>query len=312
MAEGKKPVSDDGVSNANATITPQGGEAKDKKTDAGEAKKKLNHNTPGNKSVKEDADVIDGETVVEVSESVANIFEGMDLSEDFKTKISVVFEAAVSENVALKVRSIQESLAVELEEQLEEAVSEKMASIVENVDSYLDYVVNEWMSENEIAIESGVKVSMAESLMSGLADLFTEHNIDVSEETIDVVSGLEEELSTLESSSNKVVNENIRLNQEIAELKAAKVFAEVTEGLTVSQRERMKNLSENLDVDNADKYLSSLNTIKESFFSDKKSTPKAQEIEETEIITEDEEIRKPASDYGSINALVESFNRRTK
>jgi hypothetical protein len=311
MAEGKKPVSDDGISHANATVAPAGGKAKDKKADAGESKVKLDLKTPGNTAVKEDSEVED-QVVIEVAEGMETIFEGMDLSEDFKDKISVVFEAAVSENVALKVKYIQESLTIELEEQLEEAVSEKMTSIIENVDSYLDYVVNEWMVENELAIESGVKVSMAESLMSGLTDLFAEHNIDIDDTKVDVVFGLEEELSNLEDNSNKIVNENIRLNQQIAALNAEKVFAEVTEGLTVSQRERMKTLSENLDVVDQERYVSSLNTIKESFFGEKGTAPKAQEIEETAIITEDEEIRKPASDYGSINALVESFNKRTE
>lgn len=306
MAEGKKPVSDDGVSHANATVAPAGGT--DKVKSNSEPKKKLDIKTPGNSAVKEDSDLED-EVIIEVAESMQSIFEGMELSEDFKSKISIVFEAAVSENVALKVQSIQESLTEELEVQLQEAVSEKIESIVENVDSYLDYVVNEWMSENEIAIESGVKVSMAESLMSGLAGLFAEHNMDIDETTVDVVAGLEEELSALGLSSNKVVNENIKLNQQITKLNSERLFDEMTEGLTVSQRERMKTLSENLDASNAEKYAASLKTIKESFFGEKKSS-KTQEIDEVEIMTEEEEILKPTSDYGSINALVESFNKQ--
>ena len=306
MAEGKKPISDDGYSTANATVTPAGVDDKNRKNS--EAKKKLDLKTPGN-GVKEDNELED-EIVIEVAEGMETIFEGMDLSEDFKNKISVVFEAAVSENVSHKVKAIEESLVIELDEHLQECITEKMASIVENVDSYLDYVVNEWMNDNEIAIESGVKVSMAESLMSGLTELFAEHNIEVSEETVDVVSSLETELSNLEVSSNKVVNENIRLNQAIAVMNAEKTFNEVTEGLTLSQRERMKTLSENLDINNSEKYAGSLNTIKESFFGENKS--KVTEVEETEIITENEEMPKSRSDYGSINALVESFNKKNK
>ena len=161
-----------------------------------------------------------------------SIIEGEDLSEEFKGKIALVFEAALSEEVAKRTLSIKEALEQNLEAELSEAVETRMGEIVENVDKYLDYVVTEWTKENEIAIESGIKVEMAESLMGGLRSLFTEHNITVEEETVDVISTLETKVSDLEVSANELVSENIDLQREISSFKAGKIFDGLSEGLS--------------------------------------------------------------------------------
>ena len=194
---------------------------------------------------------------------------------------------------------------------LEEAVTEKLDTISENVDKYLDYVVSEWMTENEIAIEAGIKVEMAESLLSGLKNLFVEHNVAVSEETVDVVESLEGQVSELEGKANDLVNENIDLQKEIASFKAVQKFDEISEGLSENQVERLRVLSEKLDVEDVAVYSDNLQVIKESFFSDKPLVEKHDVQAETdEIILEDQEVIKPTSDYTSINALVEAFDTR--
>jgi hypothetical protein len=187
-----------------------------------------------------------------------------------------------------------------------------MEEIVENVDKYLDYVVNEWTKENEIAIESGIKVEMAESLMSGLKGLFTEHNIAVDESTIDVVSELEAKVSDLEEKHNTLVNENIDLQRVISGSQAGKVFDEIAEGLSENQVERLKVLSEKLDIEDLESYTENLQVIKESFFSSKPAVETQSDLQEEndEIILDEQEVVKPASDYSSINALVEAFNTR--
>lgn len=249
------------------------------------------------------------EVVTEVDPTIASIFEGVDLTDEFKNKVSLVFEAAVNEQVTEKVKAIETDLNEKLEAELQESLTGKVEEIVENLDKYLDYVVEEWMTENEIAIEAGIKVEMAESLMSGLKDLFEEHNIDVDDETIDVVTGLEEQVAEAEAKTNDLVNENIALAQEIAGMKANKVFEEMTEDLTVSQRERLAVLSEKLDRADLEDYTSNLQTIKESFFAE--TTVKRDDVvEEEEIITEEEVIKRPVSDYSSVNALVEALNAR--
>ena len=300
MADGKVVKDDDGQSIAPAPVTPEGGTDKvvDKK-----------NNDEKMQKVKKESEEVGDDVQIVVEESIQNMFEGMDLSEEFKDKVSLVFEAAVHEQVTLKTKDLKEELQTELQAELQESVDSKIEGIVENLDSYLGYVVGEWMKENEVAIESGIKVDMAESLMTGLKGLFSEHNIEVSEETVDVVSGLEEEVASLTNKANASIDENIKLSEQIATLKSEMIFDEVTESLTVSQRERLKNLSENLNYSDSEEYTKNLNTLKESFFSESVSV-KSEVVEETEILIEETEIKRPASDHGSINALVEALNAR--
>jgi hypothetical protein len=322
----EKFVSDDGISEVPAAVTPEGGEGKkdklkktttDEPKGAVDAKKVIPGQADAGKPVptaeetEVDAEVETVEEVV-VESSIESIIEGENLSEEFKGKISLVFEAALNEEVNKRTETIREELTKSLDESLEEAVAEKLDTVTENVDKYLDYVVAEWMSENEIAIESGIKVEMAESLMSGLKNLFVEHNVSVSEETVDVVENLETTVSELEGKANDLVNENIELQKEIATFKSGQKFDEISEGLSVNQVERLKVLSEKLDVEDLDAYAENLSVIKESFFSDKpivEATGNVQE-ESDEIILEEQEVIKPASDYTSINALVEAFNTK--
>ena len=321
----EKFVADDGVSEVPEPVAPEGGEGKKdklKKTTTDEPKgaadaKKVTPDqgdagkpVPTAEETEADAEVETVEEVV-VESSIESIIEGEDLSEDFKSKISLVFEAALNEEVAKQTETIREELTKSLDETLEETVAEKLETITENVDKYLDYVVSEWMSENEIAIESGIKVEMAESLMSGLKNLFVEHNVSVDEESVDVVANLETTVSELEGKANDLVNENIDLQKEIATFKAGQKFDELAEGLSENQVERLKVLSEKLDIEDLDAYAENLQVIKESFFSDKPIVEKHDVQEENdEIILEEQEVTKPASEHTSINALVEAFNTR--
>ena len=310
-------VADDGISSVPAAVTPEGGEGKKdklKKTTTDEPKGAVDDKkvTPGQADAGKPVPTAEEvETVEEIviESSIESIIEGEDLSEEFKSKISLVFEAALNEEVNKRTESIREELTNSLDESLEEAVTEKLATITENVDKYLDYVVSQWMSENEIAIESGIKVEMAESLMTGLKNLFVEHNVAVSEETVDVVANLETNVAELEEKANDLVNENIELQKEIATFKAEQKFDEISEGLSANQVERLKILSEKLDVVDIDAYAENLTVIKESFVSDKPLVEKHDvQHENDEIILEEQEVTKPTSDYASINSLVEAFN----
>lgn len=317
MADDKKSfVADDGISTAPKPVTPEGGAEKGIDKKKKDEPKSSNPKTPGQEKAGEPvptAEEFETEEEVVVESSIASIFEGEEFSEDFKNKIAVVFEAAVNEEVTNKTSSIQEELYASFEEEITESLNVKMSEIVENVDKYLDYVVNEWMEENQVAIESGIKVEIAESLMNGLKTLFTEHNVDVDDETVDIVSSLEEKVQDLENASNNLVNENIELQKQITSIKAEKVFEEMTEGLSDNQKERFKILSEKLSVEDLEEYSENLQAIKESFFGEAKVTaPKTGVEDEDEIILEEQEVSKPASDYTSINALVEAFNTRKK
>lgn len=323
MADDKnKFVADDGYSEVPQPVKPEGGEIVKKKKGEVEVKKS-DVKTPGQEKAGEKVPTAEEvetteseevvEEVVEVESTIDSIFEGTELSDEFKSNIKLVFEAAVNEEVATKTESLKEELEGKLETELSEAIDNRMKDVVENVDKYLDYVVGEWMEENKIAVEAGIKVEMAESLLGGLKDLFNEHNIEIDEDTFDVVESLEKQVAELEEGSNSVVNENIELKNTIASMKAVKVFESMTEGLSDNQVERFKVLSEKLDVEDIEDYTSNLSVIKESFFSEGKiAAPKVEDVEEDEIILEEQEVTKPASDYDSINALVESFNAKTK
>lgn len=315
----EKFVADDGISTVPSPVTPAGGEIKKKLADVKKAvhpnAEKVDHaKVPGQKVAEsEEADdeveVIE-EEIISIEESIADMFEGMDLSEDFRSKVTLVFEAAVNEATTARVNEAVTALEEEFEAKLEESVSEAMDEIVENLDSYLDYVVKEWMEENEVAIESGIKVEMAESLMDGLRELFSEHNIDIDDETVDVVAGLEEQVEELAAQANEAINENIELAKEIASLRADIVFEEMSEGLTVSQKERLKTLSEKLDFDDLDAYATDLNTLRESFFKSKKTQVINENAEEDEIVTEETAAKKPVSQYSTVNAIVEALNHK--
>jgi hypothetical protein len=323
----EKKMSADGYSSIPKPVTPEGGEAEhsptgidlDKKVDpkadtvndgvtkktnkpevAVEAyKKKMKKEEDEYEDDEEDDDDL------EESVDIAGLFEGLDLSEDFKSRAQLVFEAAVNEAASRKASSLVESIETDLQEQFETTLNESLEEIVENLDSYLDYVVEEWMSENEIAIESGIKVEMAESFMEGLKELFYEHNVEIDEETIDVVAGLEEELAEMKEVANKAINENLGLNEELQSVKAERVFETMTEGLSQSQIERFRVLSEKLDHSNLESYEDDLNTIKESFFKKKSNNAISEDLDEAAgelIVEEAPQTRKSA--YDSVNAYA--------
>lgn len=298
---------------------PAGGAIQKKKADVKKSvdpkADKVDGATPGQGAVKEDTDSTEEEMVeevIDIDESISTIFEGMDLSEEFKSKVTLVFEAAVNEAATRKAEAIIAEKTEELEIAMQESVSSSVEQVVENLDSYLDYVVKEWMEENALAVETGIKVDMAESLMEGLKDLFESHNIQIDEDTVDVVAGLEADLEEAKETANEAINENVALNKQLAELKAERVFDELAEDLTLTQRERLKVLSEKLDVSDIEEYSTDLQTLKESFFSKKKSlTEESSDDTEEPILTEETEVKKPVSDHYSINALVAALNARS-
>lgn len=309
-------MSADGQSNSIDPVTPEGGEAKQSPTGA-DKKKKVDPKSDDvkdgvTKKTNNPEKVVEsegtGEIVAEeVSSGFDAIFEGMDLSENFKEKAALVFEAAVNEAASEKASSIAEEIETDLREELDNALNESIEEIVENLDGYLDYIVKEWMEENKVAIESGIKVEMAESLMNGLKELFVEHNVDVDDETVDIVAGLEEELEEAKSLANKAINNRMELEEEVQTLRAEKVFGEMTEGLSVAQVERFRILSEKLNRSDLDEYKNDLGTLKESFFKPKKETVISEDLDQEgdELITE--EKTQPASAYDSINAYARAL-----
>jgi hypothetical protein len=290
-------------------IVPAGGTIKRKLADLHKEvdpkPKKLATKTPGEDGDEEN----EIKEMFDITEAFESLFPGTEFTEETATKFKLIFEAAVNEASTSKIEEIVSSLEEDFEEKLSNTVDEIMEELTENLDSYLDYIVKEWMEENEIAIESGIKVEMAESLMEGLRELFNEHNIEIDESDLDVLSDLEEELDELKEQTNEIINENIQLKEELQEIKAEFIFAEIAEDLTVSQEEKFRILAEKLDVSDLDSYKNDLRTIKESFFK-KKFVSERTDSGISEMLLEEGTAKPQTSQYDIVNALAKAMPKR--
>jgi len=199
---------------------------------------------------------------VNVAEDVEAMFAGSELSEDFTSKATTIFEAAV----VSKVNEILETVTVDLEAELEAEKEEIVESMTARLDDYMEYVVESWMQENELAVEQGIKAEITENFMVGLRNLFTESYIDIPEEKVDLVDELAAKVAELEESVNEEVEKNIATRKELAEAKKSVVLRDVTEGLTESQVVKMKSLAEGVEFESAEDYAKKLETIKENYF----------------------------------------------
>lgn len=199
---------------------------------------------------------------VDVAEDVQAMFSGEDLSEDFTSKATTIFEAAV----VSKVNEILETVTIDLEAELEAEKEEIVESMTSRLDDYMEYVVEQWMEENQLAVEQGIKSEIVENFMVGLRNLFAESYIDIPEDKVDLVDELAAKVAELEESVNEEVEKNIATRKELAEAKKSVVLRDVTEGLTESQVVKMKSLAEGVEFESAEDYAKKLETIKENYF----------------------------------------------
>ena len=201
-----------------------------------------------------------------MKEDIDAIFSGEGLSEDFKNNAKVIFEAAVLSNVNEQVKTLEEDFQQKLDEQVA-TVTENMVS---KVDEYLEYVVSEWMEENKLAIESGIKSEIVEDFMVGLKNLFTEHYIDIPEEKVDMVEELAIKVQELEGELDKVVTENVNLNSAIGNYKKDSILSDVAEGLSEVQSAKLQSLAEGIEFVSEEDYKEKLNLTKKKYFSEQK------------------------------------------
>jgi hypothetical protein len=205
---------------------------------------------------------VEYEYTVDMSEHVAALFEGEDLSEEFQAKAIAIFEAAVTSTVKSELAAIEEAYAVTLEEEVNE-LKEELSS---NVDDYLNYVVENWVSENEVAIEAGLRTELTEEFISGLRNLFAENYIDIPEDKISVVEELGNKVADLENKLNEEIERNVELSAILSESKKNEVMYAMTEGLTTTQAEKLKSLAENVEFTSEDEYAHKVATLRESYF----------------------------------------------
>ena len=218
---------------------------------------------------------------IDITADVEALVDGEELSEEFKEKAATIFEAAVKSKTREEVTRIVEEQQIAIAEE----VNEYKEALAEKVDQYLDYVVEEWMKENELAIERGLKGEIAEDFISGLKQLFEDHYIDVPDEKYDVLEAQSEKIAELEEQLNNIMEQNIEMKGVNSELVREQVIAEVASDLTVTEIEKFASLVEDVEFTSEDSYRSKLDTLKESYF------PKTEMLEETFVHDED--------DYGS-------------
>jgi hypothetical protein len=223
------------------------------------------------------------EITVDVSEDVAALTNGEDLSEEFKTKAATIFEAAVITRVKAEVNKLQE----EFDNQLAEQVEEIKEGLVEKVDGYLNYVVEQWIAQNEIALESGMKSEILESFVDGMKSLFAEHYIEVPEEKFDVLGDMQEKLEQLESKLDETVASNVNLTKQINEQKRIAAVSEAADGLADTDVEKFKGLAEELSYEDVDSFKKKLQTIRENYFTNKSASLIESVVTDSPVITEE-------------------------
>ena len=199
---------------------------------------------------------------INVAEDVAALVDGEDLSEEFKDKAATIFEAAVKSKTREEIARIHETMTGEFEVKLEESVD----TLTEKVDTYLNYVVETWTKENELAIERGLKGEIAEDFISGLKQLFEDHYIDVPDEKYDVLEAQSEKIAELEEKVNSVMEQNIVLSNVKSGLVREQVISESCEELTDTEIEKFKSLTEDIDFVDEESFKAKLDTLKESYF----------------------------------------------
>ena len=213
---------------------------------------------------------------VDFSEDLnALVNEEATLSEDFKAKAEVIFEAAIKSKLAEEIDRLEEKYNEELAEEVESTKSD----LVEKVDSYLNYVVENWMEENKLAVQSGLRTEIAEKFMNNLKDLFTESYIEVPESKVDLVDELAENVEELENTLNETTAKNISMQEELEVLKRDAIIREHSSDLAETQVEKLKDLVEDIDFDDAETFAQKVATVKESYFT-KKVTESAEIVEE--------------------------------
>jgi len=231
----------------------------------------------------EEAEAPEGETVAEaevqedetidLSDDVKALFEGEELSESFQEKARTIFEATIKSKIA----NVKESLVASQQARIDEEIGQYKSALQERVDAYLHYVASEWMEENRLAVESGIRGELSESFMTGLKGLFEEHYVSIPEEKYDVLEAMVSKLDEMETKLNEQIDNNVVLTKQLSVSVSDNILDEVSEGLALSQKEKLAELSKGVEFESEEQYREKLGTLKESYFA-KKPVSETQEV----------------------------------
>ena len=252
-------------------------------------------------------EVVSEEEVIEaeydIEEDVDALLAGEELSEEFQEKARTIFETAIKTKVA----EVQEELKAQYETTLEEEVTLIKEELTSRVDAYLEYVAEEWISENQLAIEQGLKAEMTESFLTGMRSLFEDHYVTIPEEKYDVTTAMVEKLDEMEYKLNEQIKSNIALNQRLAESVAETILSDVSEGLALSQKDRLADLAGNVEFDSEDNYREKLATLRNSYFPENAG---AQRDTSENISESSESIAQPVT--GLMESYLDTLTRVSK
>ena len=264
------------------------------------------------KKVKEAIETPEEEVVAEseakeelsVEEDVNALLAGEELSEEFQAKAKTIFEAAINSKVA----AVKEELEADHIKAIKEETAELHGEITERVDSYLEYVADEWMQENKLAVDQGIKAELSESFMTGLKGLFEEHYVSIPEDKYDVLESMVNKLDDMESKLNEQIERNVALNKRLAESTSDGILSEVSDGLAVTQKEKLASLAESVEFESESDYREKLVTLRESYFPSKVAA--SAQRDNSENISEESS---PANDVsGSMANYLSTMQRVIK
>ena len=199
---------------------------------------------------------------IDIEEDMTALFSGEELSEEFQNKARTIFEAAINNRVSV----IEEEIKEANEKAIVEEIDQIKTALVERVDSYLEYVSDEWLKDNKLSVEHGLKSEMTESFLSGMKTLFEEHYVSIPEDKYDVVENMVDKLDEMETKLNEQIERNVGLNRRLAESTADVIVSEVSEGLAATQKEKLASLAESVEFKSEESYREKLETLKESYF----------------------------------------------
>ena len=239
----------------------------------------------------------------DIDEDVNALLVGEELSEEFQEKARTIFEAALRSKVSEIKEAIEEQYEIALAEEVEEIKSE----LAERVDAYLEYVSSEWMEENALVVEKGLKTEMTESFLQGMKGLFEEHYVSIPEDKYDVLESMVDKLDEMETKLNEQIERNISLNKRLAESVADGVFEKVSEGLAATQKDKLASLAESVEFESEEEYREKLETLRESYFPSRVASPKAR----TESLSEGVDSS-PESISGSMATYLKTLSAFSK
>jgi len=250
-------------------------------------------------------ETVEEEVVAEydIEEDVNALLQGEELSEEFQEKARTIFETAITAKVA----EVKEALEARYSEVLAEEVEDIKKELNERVDSYLEYVAEEWYTENQLAVEAGLKSEMTESFLTGMKSLFEEHYVSIPEEKYDVLESMVEKLDDMETKLNEQIEKNVSLNKRLAESVADGIVDQVSEGLAQTQKEKLASLAESVEFESENQYREKLETLKESYFPSKAVSPSAKKENLSEGVDSS-----PETINGSMAAYLKTLSSFSK